>query len=121
MDQLGVKRYCCRRMIMTHVDLIEKLLKYVTTRRISLTVISCQYGWMATHGRRADNLQIHSRRTQREEEPTAPKPIEKLGLERRYNKGYIARRCGFRALEWGQQVDARGVLYKNTLRLERDD
>lgn len=29
MDQLGVKRYCCRRMIMTHVDLIEKLLKYV--------------------------------------------------------------------------------------------
>lgn len=32
MDQLGVKRYCCRRMIMTHVDLIEKLLKYVSAR-----------------------------------------------------------------------------------------
>ena len=29
MDQLGCKRYCCRRMIMTHVDLIEKLLKSV--------------------------------------------------------------------------------------------
>lgn len=29
MDQLGCKRYCCRRMIMTHVDLIEKLLQYV--------------------------------------------------------------------------------------------
>lgn len=29
MDELGCKRYCCRRMIMTHVDLIEKLLKYV--------------------------------------------------------------------------------------------
>lgn len=29
MDQLGCSRYCCRRMIMTHVDLIEKLLKYV--------------------------------------------------------------------------------------------
>lgn len=29
MDKLGCKRYCCRRMIMTHVDLIEKLLKWV--------------------------------------------------------------------------------------------
>jgi hypothetical protein len=34
MDQLGCKRYCCRRMIMTHVDLIEKLLKYVFFLRI---------------------------------------------------------------------------------------
>lgn len=32
MDQLGLKRYCCRRMVMTHVDLIEKLLKYVYHR-----------------------------------------------------------------------------------------
>jgi DNA-directed RNA polymerase I, II, and III subunit RPABC5 len=29
MDQLGCSRYCCRRMLMTHVDLIEKLLQYV--------------------------------------------------------------------------------------------
>lgn len=29
MDKLGCKRFCCRRMIMTHVDLIEKLLKSV--------------------------------------------------------------------------------------------
>lgn len=27
LDQLGLKRYCCRRMVMTHVDLIEKLLR----------------------------------------------------------------------------------------------
>ena len=25
---LGLNRYCCRRMIISHVDLIEKLLKY---------------------------------------------------------------------------------------------
>ena len=28
LDSLGLKRYCCRRMVLTHVDLIEKLLEY---------------------------------------------------------------------------------------------
>jgi len=28
LDRLHLKRYCCRRMVLTHVDLIEKLLHY---------------------------------------------------------------------------------------------
>lgn len=28
LDKLQLKRYCCRRMVLTHVDLIEKLLLY---------------------------------------------------------------------------------------------
>ncbi|GMM53241.1 DNA-directed RNA polymerase core subunit [Starmerella bacillaris] len=28
LDKLGLKRYCCRRMVLTHVDLIQKFLLY---------------------------------------------------------------------------------------------
>ncbi|KAJ1901431.1 DNA-directed RNA polymerase II subunit L [Kickxella alabastrina] len=28
LDDIKLKRYCCRRMVLTHVDLIEKLLQY---------------------------------------------------------------------------------------------
>ncbi|MCO5598737.1 hypothetical protein L7F22_052835 [Adiantum nelumboides] len=28
LTKLGLQRYCCRRMVLTHVDLIEKLLHY---------------------------------------------------------------------------------------------
>lgn len=37
LDAIGLQRYCCRRMILTHVDLIEKLLKYVSSeKKVSL-------------------------------------------------------------------------------------
>lgn len=28
LTELGLRRYCCRRMVLTHVDLIEKILHY---------------------------------------------------------------------------------------------
>ena len=28
LDSLNLRRYCCRRMLLSHVDLIEKLLSY---------------------------------------------------------------------------------------------
>lgn len=28
LDALGLGRYCCRRMVLTHADLIERLLTY---------------------------------------------------------------------------------------------
>jgi DNA-directed RNA polymerase subunit N (RpoN/RPB10) len=28
LDQLGLKRYCCRRMLLGHVELIDRLLLY---------------------------------------------------------------------------------------------
>lgn len=28
LDSLGVKRYCCRRMFLSHVDLVEEALKF---------------------------------------------------------------------------------------------
>jgi DNA-directed RNA polymerase subunit N (RpoN/RPB10) len=30
LDDMGLDRYCCRRMLLTHVDLIDKLLLYNT-------------------------------------------------------------------------------------------
>jgi len=28
LDELGIKRYCCRRMFISHVNLIEELIKF---------------------------------------------------------------------------------------------
>ncbi len=28
MDELGIKRYCCRRMLLTHKDYIDEIIKF---------------------------------------------------------------------------------------------
>jgi len=28
LDDLGIKRYCCRRMLLSHVDLVDDIMKY---------------------------------------------------------------------------------------------
>ena len=28
LDKLGIERYCCRRMLLSHVEILEELLKY---------------------------------------------------------------------------------------------
>ena len=32
LDDLGVDRYCCRRMLLSHVDLVDELLKFHENR-----------------------------------------------------------------------------------------
>jgi DNA-directed RNA polymerase subunit N len=31
LDELGVDRYCCRRMFLSHVDLVDRVLRYPRT------------------------------------------------------------------------------------------
>ena len=31
LDKLGLQRYCCRRILLTHVELIDKMLEYDIT------------------------------------------------------------------------------------------
>lgn len=39
LDALGLQRYCCRRMVLTHVDLIEKLLHYNRKSLLQVLVV----------------------------------------------------------------------------------
>jgi DNA-directed RNA polymerase subunit N (RpoN/RPB10) len=32
LDSLGYSRYCCRRMFITHIDIVDTLLKYDNTK-----------------------------------------------------------------------------------------
>lgn len=32
LDALGVKRYCCRRMLLSHVEIIDEVLKFYERR-----------------------------------------------------------------------------------------
>ncbi|UCE10001.1 MAG: DNA-directed RNA polymerase subunit N [Candidatus Thorarchaeota archaeon] len=31
LDRLGLKRYCCRRMILSHIDIIDSFMAFATT------------------------------------------------------------------------------------------
>jgi len=32
LDDMGIKRYCCRRMFLSHVDLIDEVIRYETIK-----------------------------------------------------------------------------------------
>jgi len=41
LDSLGVKRYCCRRMLMSHVEIIDEILKFyeeASKRKLARTI-----------------------------------------------------------------------------------
>ena len=43
LDTLGLRRYCCRRMLLSHVDLIEKILLYNSKKFLFLNFLPIFY------------------------------------------------------------------------------
>lgn len=40
LDDLGIKRYCCRRIFISHVEVLEELLKYMKTSKKTKNMIT---------------------------------------------------------------------------------
>ncbi|KAL3085873.1 hypothetical protein niasHT_032470 [Heterodera trifolii] len=60
LDQLGLRHYCCRRMLLSHVDLIEKLLIFWLF--CATTTTNCLVGRLHSH-RPATTDEVGSTRT----------------------------------------------------------
>jgi len=42
LDNLGVKRYCCRRMLLSHVEIIDEILKFYEEASKRKTITATQ-------------------------------------------------------------------------------
>jgi hypothetical protein len=60
MDKLGLTRYCCRRMLMTHVDLIEKLLRYAPLYLLSLCLTNTPHQLQPQRARHHQTARLNS-------------------------------------------------------------
>ncbi|MBS7652915.1 DNA-directed RNA polymerase subunit N [Candidatus Bathyarchaeota archaeon] len=38
LDDLGITRYCCRRMLLSHVELIDEILRFYMGRRVQESI-----------------------------------------------------------------------------------